>query len=99
MKLSEIFLEAAKFLHRRSPLNAPGMCGAIAAVAPHESLFAIQIMTNLFSPYGTKINHYYWFTTAKENQHRYYVENLKEAKRQRIDILLWCAAIAESEGL
>lgn len=104
MKLSEVFLEAAKFISRKSPSRAPGMCGAIAEVCPRGCLVAIRFMTNLFSPEDKGMEQHrwystYWFTTNKGDQRNHYVKNLREAKRRRIDVLIWCATIAEAEGL
>lgn len=106
MTLSEIFLETA---NRLSTDKNMGMCLQLRDVL-HQNITgkmtddqlyddAMKILM-MFRPHENTECGYYWFTQYKDgNDFRHVVKKISEAQEYRKDILLWCATIAESEGL
>lgn len=105
MKLSEIFLEAA----RKIPKNRyTGMCEVLRKIlysnlesndirSDHQANQAARILY-MFRPHEQTWMETYWF--SKEAEYALYkVATNKEAQALRTDILIWCATIAEREGL
>lgn len=102
MKLSEIFLEAA----RKIPKNKyMGMCEVLRKVVfsnlKPQDWMQIQRAASIlyrFRPHEETLLKTHWFS-KEAAWASYKVATVEEAQALRTDILLWCSAIAESEGL
>lgn len=106
MKVSEMFLEAAKSLPHH---KYTGMCNVVQAELrklEQDDFLPVaqqaQEILELFKPEGDVDG--YWFVpdtyaSRKEFSNNYFFKNVKEVQAVREAILIWCWAIAESEGV
>lgn len=102
MKPSDIFLLSAQMLEELPAEKYYGMCNTIAMAVLNYGDINIKLLNQcksflheLFEP---EDNTHFWFSLS-EKVSKYHVSDWDEAKKLRVNILIWCHIIALSEGL